>query len=228
MIPIQLTLEGLYSYQERQIIDFKNLTEAGIFGIFGSVGSGKSSILEAISFVLYGETERLNSRDKRSYNMMNLKSNRSYIEFDFLNFENKKYRATREFKRNSKNFEDIKSATVVFYEWKNDNWIPLENSKVEDIIGLSYPNFKRTIIIPQGQFKEFLELGATERTTMMKEIFNLQKFDLSENIKPLTTINNSKIDQLEGQLIGFEEVNDENILAQKKILKLEQNNFNEI
>jgi exonuclease SbcC len=228
MIPIQLTLEGLYSYQERQIIDFKNLTEAGIFGIFGSVGSGKSSILEAISFVLYGETERLNSRDKRSYNMMNLKSNRSYIEFDFLNFENKKYRATREFKRNSKNFEDIKSATVVFYEWKNDSWIPLENSKTQDIIGLSYANFKRTIIIPQGQFKEFLELGATERTTMMKEIFNLQKFDLSENIKPLTILNNSKIDQLEGQLIGFEDVNEENIVAKKEILKLEQKKFNEI
>jgi exonuclease SbcC len=228
MIPIQLTLEGLYSYQERQIIDFKNLTEAGIFGIFGSVGSGKSSILEAISFVLYGETERLNSRDKRSYNMMNLKLNRSYIEFDFLNFENKKFRATREFKRNSKNFEDIKSATVVFYEWKNDSWIPLENSKTEDIIGLSYANFKRTIIIPQGQFKEFLELGATERTTMMKEIFNLQKFDLQNNVSALNFKNKSELDQLEGQLKGFEEVSEGNIIAQKEILKLEQKKFNEI
>lgn len=99
MIPIQLTLEGLYSYQERQKIDFENLTEAGLFGIFGSVGSGKSSILEAISFALYGETERLNARDKRAYNMMNLKSNKSYIEFDFINFENKKFRATREFQK---------------------------------------------------------------------------------------------------------------------------------
>ena len=91
MIPIQLTLEGLYSYQERQTIDFTTLTDAGLFGIFGSVGSGKSSILEAITFALYGETERLNSRDKRAYNMMNLKSNRSFIAFDFMNFENKKF-----------------------------------------------------------------------------------------------------------------------------------------
>ncbi len=178
MIPIQLTLEGLYSYQERQKIDFQNLTEAGLFGIFGSVGSGKSSILEAITFALYGETERLNSRDKRAYNMMNLKSNRSYIEFDFLNFENKKFRATREFKRNRNNFEDVKSPIVVFYEWKNENWLPLEKANTEEIIGLSYANFKRTIIIPQGQFKEFIELGATDRTNMMKEIFNLQRYDL--------------------------------------------------
>ena len=119
MIPVKLTIEGLYSYQERQIIEFNNLTEAGLFGIFGKVGSGKSSILEAITFVLYGETERLNNRDKRAYNMMNLKSNRSYIEFDFYNYENKLFRATREFKRNSKNFEDVKSPTVVLYEFKN-------------------------------------------------------------------------------------------------------------
>ena len=228
MIPIQLTLEGLYSYQERQKIDFKNLTEAGLFGIFGSVGSGKSSILEAISFALYGETERLNSRDKRAYNMMNLKSNKSYIEFDFINFENKKFRATREFKRNTKNFEDVKTPSVTFYESKDEKWIPLEHSNAEKIIGLSYANFKRTIIIPQGQFKEFLELGATDRTNMMKEIFSLHRFDLQGNVSNLNAKNRSELDQLEGQLKGFEEVNEEQISVQKEGLKLEEQKFEEI
>jgi len=228
MIPIQLTLEGLYSYQERQKINFENLTEAGLFGIFGLVGSGKSSILEAISFALYGETERLNSRDKRAYNMMNLKSNKSYIEFDFINFENKKFRATREFKRNSKNFEDVKTPSVTFYEWKNENWIPLEHSNAEKLIGLSYANFKRTIIIPQGQFKEFLELGATDRTNMMKEIFSLQRFDLQNNVSVLNSKNRSELDQLEGQLKGFEEVNEEQILIQKDNLKIEQQKFEDV
>ena len=56
MLPLKLTIEGLYSYQTRQTIDFSELTQAGLFGIFGAVGSGKSSILEAVSFALYGET----------------------------------------------------------------------------------------------------------------------------------------------------------------------------
>lgn len=227
MIPVQLTIEGLYSYQERQTIDFRNLTEAGLFGIFGAVGSGKSSVLEAISFALYGETERLNMRDKRAYNMMNLKSNSSYIEFDFVNYENKLFRATRDFKRNSKKFEEVKPNAVTFYENINGKWIPLNHSNAEAIIGLSYSNFKRTIIIPQGQFKEFLELGAAERTNMMKEIFNLQKFDLQNNVSALNVKNRSELDQLEGQLKGFEEINEEKIKIQKEDLVEEQKKLSE-
>lgn len=222
MIPVQLTVEGLYSYRERQTINFKNLTEAGLFGIFGAVGSGKSSVLEAISFALYGETERLNMRDKRAYNMMNLKSNTSYIEFDFINYENKLFRAARDFRRNSKKFEDVKPYSVTFYESINGKWIPLEHSNAEQIIGLSYSNFKRTIIIPQGQFKEFLELGAADRTNMMKEIFSLQRYDLQNNVSALNTRNRSELDQLEGQLKGFEEISEEKIQLQKNLLEEEQ------
>lgn len=210
MIPIQLTFEGLYSYQEKQTIDFENLTNAGLFGIFGSVGSGKSSILEAISFALYGSTERLNLAG-RAYNMMNLKSNRLYLEFDFYNYENKKFKVTREYKRNSRRFDDVTNAGAVFYEETNGNWIPLEHTNPEAILGLSYQNFKRTIIIPQGQFKEFLELGPTDRTKMMKEIFNLEKFDLQYKTAALRKKNDSALDQLEGKLSGFEEVSIEKI-----------------
>lgn len=227
MIPVQLTIEGLYSYQERQTIDFKNLTDAGLFGIFGAVGSGKSSVLEAISFALYGETERLNMRDKRAYNMMNLKSSSSYIEFDFINYENKLFRATRDFRRNSKKFEDVKPYSVTFYENIDNKWIPLDHSNAEAIIGLSYSYFKRTIIIPQGQFKEFLELGAAERTNMMKDIFNLQRYDLQNNASALYGKNRSELDQLEGQLKGFEEINEENIQLQKNFLVEEQKKFEE-
>ncbi|MFV0147155.1 SMC family ATPase [Empedobacter falsenii] len=225
MIPVKLTIEGLYSYQERQTIDFSNLTEAGLFGIFGNVGSGKSSILEAIMYVLYGETERLNSKDKRAYNMMNLKSNLAYIEFDFYNFEQKLFRATREFKRNSKRFEDVKSPTVVFYEHKEGEWIPLNHSKAEEIIGLSYENFKRTIIIPQGQFKEFIELGAKDRTQMMKEIFGLHGYDLQDKVSTLNAKNLTNLNQLEGKLSGFEEISEEKIKELEQNL-IEQTNLN--
>lgn len=223
MIPIQLTIEGLYSYQTRQTIDFNLLINAGLFGIFGSVGSGKSSILEAITFALYGETERLNAKDKRAYNMMNLKSDRAYIAFDFKNHEGKNYRATREFKRNNKRFDDIKTPTVVFYEDVNGQWIPLNHVNAQKIIGLSYDNFKRTIIIPQGKFKEFIELGAKDRTQMMKEIFNLHKYDLFDKVALLNSENLTKLNQLQGKLSGYEEVSEENIKLLEEKLAVENN-----
>jgi exonuclease SbcC len=58
---------------------------------------------------------------------------------------------------------------------------------------LSYENFRRTIIIPQGKFQEFLQLGDTDRTRMLKEIFNLQDYDLSDKIIPLERENNDSI-----------------------------------
>ena len=228
MLPLKLIIEGLYSYQQRQTIDFSQLTSAGVFGIFGAVGSGKSSILEAITFALYGETERLNQRDKRTYNMMNLKSKLSYICFEFQNFEEKKFRIIRESKRSSKRFEEVSKTTATFYEWKNNDWLPLDHTNAEKIIGLSYTNFKRTIIIPQGQFKEFIELGAKDRTTMMKEIFSLEKFDLAEKAKLLNERNNTILHHLEGQLKSFEQVTEEQINENKTHLATEKKAFKEI
>ena len=49
MKPIILTFSGLNSYQEKQTIDFRALGDSGIFGIFGPTGSGKSTILDAIT-----------------------------------------------------------------------------------------------------------------------------------------------------------------------------------
>ena len=225
MLPLKLTIEGLYSYQTRQTIDFSELTQAGLFGIFGAVGSGKSSILEAVSFALYGETERMNKTDGRAYNMMNLRSNRSFIEFDFLNYDNRKFRAVREFKRNSKRFDEVKVSNATFYEERNGEWIPMEHNNASDILGLSYENFKRTIIIPQGQFKEFLELGARDRTQMMKEIFGLHKYDLQDKVSSKVSETKYELAELEGKLGTFEEVSEELIIQKNEELNLSKISF---
>ena len=224
MIPIQLSLEGIYSYQKRQVIDFGALTDVGLFGIFGAVASGKSTILEAISFALYGESDRMNNVN-RAYNMMNLKSDRMYIEFDFLNFENKRYRVVREYKRNSKNFENVLHSGTTFYEWKDDEWFPLDHSSAETIIGLSAENFKRTIIIPQGKFKEFIELGGKDRTSMMKEIFNLHHYDLSNNIRALYSANEDELNVLVGRLSGYETVSEESIAEKSQLYAAQKTTF---
>src|SRR5659263_34761 len=207
MIPFKLTIQGLFSYQEKQTIDFQKLTEAHLVGIFGSVGSGKSSILDAITYALYGETERMNARDNRNYNMMNLKSDELFIEFDFnVGRESTTYRSVVRGKRNRKRFEDVKTLDRSAYKNQNGAWEPIEIEQLQQAIGLSYENFKRTIIIPQGRFQEFLQLGNKDRTQMMKELFNLGKFELYYKTVALETNNNEQMQKLQGQLHQLGEV----------------------
>ena len=218
MIPIKLSIKGLYSYQEKQTIDFTQLTSAHLFGIFGAVGSGKSSILEAITFAVYGETDRLNARDSRNYNMMNLKSSDLLIEFDFETGKDQTaYRAVVKGRRNSKKFDDVKALDRSAYRFDSGEWIPIEVESLAEIIGLSYENFKRTIIIPQGQFQEFLQLGNKERTVMMKSLFNLERFELDAKAASLEAKNNAQKQNLEGQLqqLGAVDPEQQNALQEK-------------
>lgn len=218
MIPIRLTIQGLYSYQEKQTIDFTQLTSAHLFGIFGAVGSGKSSILEAITFAIYGETDRLNARDGRNYNMMNLKSSELFVEFDFETGKDQiAYRAVVKGRRNSKKFDDVKALDRSVYRFDSGEWIPIEVGSLPEIIGLSYENFKRTIIIPQGQFQEFLQLGNKERTMMMKSLFNLERFELDAKAVSLEAKNNAQKQNLEGQLqqLGTVDLEQQRALQEK-------------
>ncbi len=207
MIPLRLTLQGLYSYQEKQTIDFTPLTGAGLFGIFGQVGSGKSTILEAITYALYGETDRLNARDSRGYNMMNLKSDELFMEFIFkAGKDGAEYLAIAKAKRNSRKFDDVKTIDRTAYKKENTGWTPVPVESLPGIIGLSYENFKRTIIIPQGRFQEFLQLGNKDRTQMMKELFNLEKYELFYKVAALETKNSTASQLILGKLQQLGEV----------------------
>ncbi|NVO18662.1 MAG: SMC family ATPase [Bacteroidetes bacterium] len=220
MIPLYLKVSGIYSYREPQEIDFQTLTSSHLFGIFGAVGSGKSALLEAIMFALYGETERLNARELRSYNMMNLKSKEAFIQFDFLAPGNKgTYRAIAKGKRNSKNTEDVKFERFLYRIEKND-LVPVEFNEIRDILAISYENFRRTIIIPQGKFQEFLQLGSKDRTEMVKELFGLQKFDLAFKTSRLQRRNDDAFSNCQGKLQQLGEISPEDVRSQQESLAL--------
>ncbi len=211
MIPVSLSIEGLYSYQKRQTIDFQKLTDAQLFGIFGATGSGKSSILEAITLALYNECERLN-RNLRNYNLMNLRSRGLYVDLSFYldSRDSKQYRFVVKGKRSSKHFEQVKYERQS-YQWENDQWIPVSFETAEELLGLSYENFRRTVIIPQGRFREFIELKDTARSKMLNDIFGLERFMFSYQTKSLINKNNTEIAQKEAILQRFDKLTQEHL-----------------
>ena len=216
MIPIKLSIQGLYSYQDLQEIDFRQLVASSVFGIFGKVGSGKTSLLEAISFALYGKTERLNIQDKLLYNMMNLKSKHLIIDFEFqAGPDEQVYKFVYEAKRHPKKHHEIGPGERRMFKRDGNEWTPIGNEKDDvsvlskQILGLDYENFKRTIIIPQNQFREFLELSPTDRTKMMNQLFKLDQYDLAGRVGKLSKANDEEFSELRGLMASLEEVTPE-------------------
>ena len=78
MKPIKLTIEGLNSFETKQELDLQSLT-GGVFGIFGKTGSGKSTILDAITLSLYGKVER----SKQNIDFINTKCSKATVSFTF-------------------------------------------------------------------------------------------------------------------------------------------------
>lgn len=221
MKPISLKIKGLNSFIETQVIDFEKLTEKGLFGIFGPTGSGKSSILDGITLALYGKV----SRNSTNFINTNLDSMNVSYEFQMTNWETRRYRVDREFKRNKTGGITSKSAKIVDItngEQILEEGITNVNDKCFEIIGLNLDDFTRTVVLPQGKFSEFLKLQGTERRNMLERLFNLEKYgdELSNKLKAKINDENLESSTLEGQLKSYEQVTDE-ILKEKSTIQQE-------
>ena len=217
MIPIRLTIKGINSYRNEQSIEFGRLLDSQLFGIFGPVGSGKSTILEAMMLAIYGDTERLNrSGDNRNYNLMNLRSDDLLVDFEFsAGHPARVYRCVYTNQRHRKVFEKVQTPGHKAYVKDQSEWQPITLQEVEGAVGLNYKNFKRAVIIPQGRFQEFLQLGTAERTRMMQDIFGLDKYDLAAKVKSVNIRNELSIKEVEGGLNQFAEI-DEEVLQEER------------
>lgn len=182
MRPLELKLSGLQSYREEQVIDFTQLCDAGVFGIFGPTGSGKSTILDAITLALYARVERANNETQ---GIMNHAEDQLSVSFTFalMHAEGmKRYRVERQFKRSS----DISISSAVSRMIQlGDNGqgdVVLADrarevtERVQHLLGLSVDDFTRAVVLPQGKFAEFLYLKGSERRQMLQRLFSLEQY----------------------------------------------------
>lgn len=221
MLPIRLTIQGLYSYKTRQEIDFSELTHQHLFGIFGAVGSGKSSILDAITFALYGQIERINKTDGLAENIFNQASSDFLVDFEFESGpEKNRYRFVVKNSRTKKG-EPKSFERSSYKQWMgSDIWDPMDLQTAASVFGLTYENFRRTIIIPQGQFSDFLQLTGGERTKMMLELFpRLAEFEVSGKVGVLLAETKTRFDEVHGRLLetGSIEALDPTTLEEKLV-----------
>lgn len=180
MRPIHLAVAGLHSFREKQEIDFATLCEGGVFGIFGPTGSGKSSLLDAMTLALYGKVERASNNTQ---GILNHAEDEAYVSFTFElgNADGTYcYKVERSFKRTGE--YSLKTATCRIIEITDGQSVVIAdkmnevNQAVQELIGLTIDDFTRAVVLPQGKFAEFLSLKGSERRQMLQRLFHLQKY----------------------------------------------------
>jgi len=98
MRPLRLALSGLNSFRAKREVDFEKLCRGGVFGIFGKTGSGKSTILDAMTLALYGRVERT---DSKSMSVINDAESAANVELTFA-LGAGVYRAERRYRKDRK------------------------------------------------------------------------------------------------------------------------------
>ena len=185
---LKLSFENINSLKGAWTIDFQAPDfRSGIFAIVGPTGSGKTTILDAICLALYGHTPRIGSITQNANEVMNrdCDSCRSSLEFQTLSG---RYRATWSQKK-QKNFDKTgKYGQVVstMEKFEDGCWIPItdgskvtsKKQEVQKIIGLSFDQFKRSVMLSQGDFAAFLKSKPNEKAQTLEQITGTQIYSL--------------------------------------------------
>lgn len=210
MKPTSLRLKGLNSFLEEEYVDFSRLTELGIFGIFGPTGSGKSSILDAITLALYGRIPR-SGGDLSGLINSHSDSLSVYFQFELgVGVNRKAYLVERSLKKDKHGTVGTKLARLCDITNQDQINVISEgktnvDKEVQAILGLTVEDFTRSVVLPQGSFSEFLKLSGKERRNMLERIFALQRYgrDLTERIRRYKARQREDCHRIEGALQGY-------------------------
>lgn len=181
MKPVRLTIAGLQSFREEQVIDFTRLSEMGVFGIFGPTGSGKSTILDAITLALYGTVIRA---ERDTQGIINQAENTLTVSFEFelgTSACRRTYRAERRYRRrNDLSVTNTYSRLIEIAPDGTETVLADKDREVKAavtaVLGLTADDFLRAVVLPQGRFAEFLRLSGAERREMLQRLFGLEKY----------------------------------------------------
>ena len=211
MRPLQLKLKGINSYREEQVIDFETLTSQGLFGIFGPTGSGKSTILDAMTLALYSKLPR----DTKNFINTNETTASVSFLFSITTDRTRKYLAERSFRYHNNTYTStVRNTTGRLIVCDGENETVLADKPTEvtaeciRLLGLTSEDFMRTVVLPQGQFSEFLHLKNKERRIMLQRIFHLEKYgiELTSKISRAKQKQELLLSKLDGEKKNFEEI----------------------
>ena len=184
--------KNLASLEGEFEIDFgvEPLRSAPIFAITGPTGSGKSTLLDAICLALFDDTPRINRaadnasivdvkdktiKQKDSRTLLRRGTAEGYAEVDFLSLSGEKHRARWSVRR-GRNKADCPLQNVHYEVWNLSTNSLLQGgktdllAKVKELIGLTFEQFTRAVLLAQGDFATFLKAGPKEKGDLLEKL----------------------------------------------------------
>ncbi len=214
MIPLRLTLENFMCYREKTEIDFRGSI---IWALCGHNGSGKSTIFDAIRYVLYGEHRAGKQKLEELLHHGTTPASSFQIEFDFAVGDNE-YRVQRTFSQKKKVTMQafyLTGPDVPMPSRPGPQVIPDTHTKdgfdrwVLKTIGLDEPTFTVSVLLLQGQSDKLLQLGGSDRHKVLTHIIDLSRYEaLAKRALDKQKEQASFVKWYKGQLDNMEEIDE--------------------
>ncbi|MCG6924045.1 MAG: SMC family ATPase [Acidobacteria bacterium] len=174
MRPLRLEVEGFTSFVERQSVDFSGLD---LFAVTGPTGAGKSSLIDALVFALYGQVPRVGDDYKQ---LISHGADRLSVLLEF-EVGGESYRIARTARRAGASKQRLERLEGDEARALADKARDIR-ARIETILGLDYDGFTRAVVLPQGQFDEFLKGEPKERRKILVSLLSLGIYDAMQKL----------------------------------------------
>ncbi|GGF34803.1 nuclease SbcCD subunit C [Marmoricola endophyticus] len=167
-------------------VDFDDLGASGVFLLCGDTGAGKTTVLDAVCFALYGDlpSRRAKAKQLRSHFAADGVGPSVRLE---ASFAERRLRFTRSPawqrpKRRGTGLTEEK-AKVLVEELRDESWVAVAGRPdeagllVDDLLGMTKDQFDQVVLLPQGQFDSFLSASAEDRQQVLTKLFATHRFE---------------------------------------------------
>lgn len=185
---LEMTAFGPFATTET--IDFAPLNDAGIFLLTGNTGAGKTTILDAICFGLFGAVPgpRNGAKDLRSHHAADDTAPTVVLDVTLRGrrFRTRRSPAWTRPSRRAKSGRSDQAAKASIEELIDGSWVMRSNridevgQLVTRVLGMTREQFCQVVMLPQGTFQTFLRAGAHERHDVLESLFQTQRFSRIE------------------------------------------------
>ncbi|ABW13172.1 exonuclease SbcC [Parafrankia sp. EAN1pec] len=211
MRPVQLDLAGFGSFREPAVLD---LTDADYFALVGPTGAGKSTLIDALTFALFGSVPRWNNRATVHLALAPTAA-RGTVRLVF-DAAGARYVVARELRRAARGGVTVRNAR---FERLVDPagaggpgeptdvlaaGAPAVTAAVEELLGLTFEHFCTCVVLPQGEFAEFLRAKPSERQAILTRLLGLGVYDtIRAAANARASDQRQRADVLAEQLAGY-------------------------